>query len=197
MSGATQRVGPHWVLSHWWYAGRGGFCIAAAVSSLIVAAGVGVLYLSGHARLELVPLESRRASLREQNSVQPNASIAAASIAAQQPNFTEGLPSSLSGSSALDIIQSAADRATVVVASAQLQESASTTERLGRAELSIATRSTYANAKRWIAEVMERKPAATVSRLQLQRAEGSTDIEARVTFVLSSRPLERPSSERP
>jgi Type II secretion system (T2SS), protein M subtype b len=94
------------------------------------------------------------------------------------------------------VVQGAAERAAVAVESVQVQELAATPERLGRLELSINARGSYANLKRWLAEMTERLPASTVLRLQMQRPDGAADVEARFTLVVWSQPLNASLVER-
>lgn len=132
------------------------------------------------------------AQLSDMQSAQRAAPPAAATSAT---DFTANLPPATSPAPALAVVQSAAASASVTVEAAQVQEFAASIERLGRAELSLTARGSYANLKRWMAEVTERVPASTLSRLQLQRAEGAADVEARLTVVVWSRPAV-PGAER-
>lgn len=86
------------------------------------------------------------------------------------------------------VVQDAAHRSGVSIESTQMHESAPTGERLGRGDLIIAARGPYSALKRSLAEILDRAPAATVSQLQMQRAVGAADLEARVTLRVWSRP---------
>jgi Type II secretion system (T2SS), protein M subtype b len=105
-------------------------------------------------------------------------------------DFTANLPATVAPAIALDVVQGAATRAAVAVETVLVQEYAPSPERLGRTELAVTARGSYANLKRWLAELTERLPATTVSRLQLQRgADAAADIEARLTLVAWSQPV--------
>jgi Type II secretion system (T2SS), protein M subtype b len=179
-----------WAFDRWWH-GVGAITTATALgfASLILAAWAG--HGTMLARATRTGLEAQVATLRVGAPLVPIA--AAAPLAA---DFSADLPATTAPASALEVVQGAAARAAVVVASVQLQELAASPERFGRIELSIQARGGYANLKPWLAEVIERVPASTVLRLQMQRAEGAADIEARFTLVVWSRPLATAALER-
>jgi HAMP domain-containing protein len=170
-----------WAVSRWWH-GPGAFTTALVLSVAALLLAAWAWRGAAQARTARTEVETQLARLRAERPVAFTATHASAS------DFTATLPVTASPALALEVVQSAALRATMRVGSAQVQEFAASTERLGRVELALTARGAYANVKRWMAEVTERVPASTVSRLQLQSMEGGAEVEARLTLVVWSQP---------
>jgi Type II secretion system (T2SS), protein M subtype b len=170
-----------WAVSRWWH-GPGAFTTALVLSVVALTLVAWAWHGAAQARAARTEVETQLAGLRAERAAAPAGTGASAS------DFTAALPVTASPALALEVVQSAALRATVRVESAQVQEFAASPERLGRVELALTARGAYANVKRWMAEVTERVPASTVSRLQLQRTEGAPEVEARLTLVVLSQP---------
>jgi Type II secretion system (T2SS), protein M subtype b len=171
-----------WTVSRWWH-GPGALTVSAVcgVASLVLAGWTW--QAAAEARATRAGLESQLVALRhEQPAVLPLVNTSTA-------DFTAHLPATVAPAIALNVVQGAATRAAVMVEAVQVQEYAPSPERLGRTELAMTVRGSYANLKRWLAELTARLPASTVSRLQLQRsADAAADIEARLTLVAWSQP---------
>jgi Type II secretion system (T2SS), protein M subtype b len=177
-----------WAVSRWWH-GAGAFTTAVVLSF----ASLTLLAWAWHGAIEARAVRTEAETQLER--LRNERPVAFAATGASASDFTATLPVAASPVLALEVVQSAASRASVRVESAQVQEFSASTERLGRVELALNARGAYANVKRWLAEVTERVPASTVSRLQLQRTEGGPEVEARLTFVVWSQPT-TVSSER-
>lgn len=183
------RAASVWVIRRWWHA-SGAVQMAIAGS----AAALTTVAFAFHASIQ-----TRNATLLLEQQLHAMGSMSAATSAPSAPastaDFTVRLPPTPSASTALEIVQDAASRAAVSVVSEQVQETSPNAERLGRAELAIVVRGSYANVKLWLAEVLQRQRGATVSRLQLQRVDGTPDLEARLSLVLWSQAA-RAAAER-
>jgi hypothetical protein len=177
---STTRATSVWVLRRWWH-GSGAVQMAIAVSAAALTAVAFAFHASMQTRNTTLLLEEQLHAMHSMS-----AAASASSVPASTADFTMRLPATSTASSALEIVQGAAGRAAVSVVSEQVQETPHSVERLGRAELAIVVRGSYANLKLWLAEVLQRQPGATVSRLQLQRVDGTTDVEARLSLVLWS-----------
>jgi hypothetical protein len=164
--------------------------MAIASSAVALTTVAFAFYASVQTRNATLLLEQQLPAMGSMSAAAP-----ASSVPASTADFTVRLPPTPSASTALEIVQDAASRATVSVISGQVQETPPTAERLGRAELAIVVRGSYANLKLWLAEVLQRQQGATVSRLQLQRVDGTTDVEARLSLVLWSQAA-RAAAER-
>jgi hypothetical protein len=170
-----------WALNCWW---RGSGAVATAAL-----AGIATLIAAVWAGHSAVQARATRAGLAVQlAALRAEASAAGTVASPPAADFTAELPATVSPAAALEVIQGAAARLAVRVESVQVQEVSASPERLGRAELAITARAGYADLKRWLAEMTERLPASTVSRLQMQLVEGTAQVEARLTLVVWSRP---------
>jgi hypothetical protein len=177
-----------WSSSRWWN-GSGPLALATTLGVAACLAAAWMWQASQRARATQATLTAQLTDTQHAQRAAPPAAAASAA------DFTTDLPLAASPAQALAVVQSAAASASVTVDAVQVQGFAASTERLGRAELSLTARGSYANLKRWIGEVTERIPASTLSRLQLQRAEGAADVEARLTVMVWSRPAV-PGAER-
>jgi hypothetical protein len=171
-----------WTARRWWH-GPGALTVTAVcgVASLVLAGWAW--QAAGHARVTRATPESQLLALRNEPPAVPLA------VNTSTADFTAHLPATVAPTIALDVVQGAATRAAVAVQAVLVQEYAPSPERLGRTELAMTARGSYANLKRWLAELTERVPASTVSRLQLQRGvDAAADIEARLMLVVWSQP---------
>jgi Type II secretion system (T2SS), protein M subtype b len=173
----------HWAIERWWH--------GPGARHAAVVAGVAAALLTAWAWQGAVQERSARTALESRLAAPPGAAPPMLTARVTEPvaDFTTTLPASISPAQALEVVQSAAARAKVVIDAIQVQEAAPTVQRLGRAEVSITARGSYADLKRWLAEATDRLPAATVSRLQMLRADSAAEVEARLVLVVWARPV--------
>ncbi len=172
-----------WTCSRWWHHGG-----AATLAMLGAAMALLLGSIFGMAALRTwQALQDKREQIGLRTSVDD---VRVHPPESSPIDFTIGLPRMQASlvPRAMTVVQDAAQRAGVAIESMQVKESAPTVERLGSGELNIVARGSYAALKRWLAEIVDRVPASTVPRLQLQRAAGVPDLEARITLRAWSRP---------
>lgn len=166
-----------WALRAGWH--QGSLRTGLAVSALALSAGACMLAGAWY-----------RSTQREESALQAQWARSAGTalpVTATDENpgrdFTASLGAVQASEHLVAVIQSAAARARVTLASVQVQEQATTPDRLGRTELPLVLRGRYPAIKRCLAEILDRIPHTTVARLQWQRVEGVAESEARVQLV--------------
>lgn len=82
----------------------------------------------------------------------------------------------------------------VSLASVSTTRTEATPQSLGRLDLTITLRGSYANLKQVIAETLDRFPAAVLQQLAFRRAAPGTDLEAQVRLTLLSTPAPQSSA---
>jgi hypothetical protein len=171
----------HWWLQDRWHQGRlrlwAGLAAATLGAVACLAAGAALLNAHGKEAATQSELASRRA-----------VALPSATAMAETRDFTAKLRASHSPDGIVEVIQSAAARAGVTLASVQVQEHVGAPDRLGRIELPMTLQGPYPAIKRCITETLDRLSSATVARLQWQRLEGTAETEARVQLVVWSAP---------
>jgi hypothetical protein len=178
---AVRRI--RWVVARWWH-GPGARMSVWVLGLCAALAAVAAWHAALQAGAERDAVASEVAVLRSQ----PPAPAAVSKADARAGDFTATLPAKASAAQALEVLQSAAARTQVAVESVQVQDMPATEERLGRVELVVTARGSYADLKRWLAEVTERVPGSTIARLQLQRQEGTPQVQAQLVVVAWSQP---------
>lgn len=157
----------------WWCWG----VVSALTGAMVV--GATVMHDKVQERLTRVNSQIEAASAKMQQSVAVPAPVA---------DFTQsmGLPPS-----AVRVVQelkqaSAAANATLV--STQSQEHPPAVDRLGKLELTVVLKGSYASDKQVLALVVERFPFVSVSHLRLRKGQGPSDVEATATLVFWGAP---------
>jgi hypothetical protein len=171
-----------WAAGRWWHDGGGAAKVALAACVLPLLVLGWALHAARVARATQGALEDEWRASREALVV------TAVPDVPEKRDFAAFLPVHAGSAEALGIVNDAAQRSAVAITAQQVQVLAPTPERLGRTELAIVTRGSYAAVKQWLGEVTDRLPASTLARLQLQRAEGMPELEAHATVVVWSRP---------
>jgi hypothetical protein len=171
-----------WSLRSEWHNGslRAWTAVAAIIVLALVCVLTGLWYRSAH-REESV-IQERLA--HGTGAVPPTATA----VAGPARDFTATLDAAQPAVRWVEVIQGAAARAGLTLTSVQVQEQASTPDRLGRTEMPVVLQGPYPAIKRCLAEILNRIPHSTVARLHWQRAEGAVDTEARLHLVVWSAP---------
>ena len=179
-----------WATRGWWFR-----CGARQMAALGVVLTLAPFVCAGYALMESVRRKPPALSTINDVTSTREPVTESPSQAAPLRDFTARLPGVVDSSVAFSVVQSAAQRAEVAVTSVQTQEALPTSERLGRVELSVTLRGEYAAVKQWLTEVATRLGSLTLSRMQLQRVEGTSGIEARVIITVWSQAAANAPSE--
>lgn len=172
-----------WTLRSHWHTGslRAWAAVAALVLSTLACVLAGLWYRNA---------QRQEAIAQEQLSRTNRAALPIAVAPASTANdFTATLGLAPPPERLVNVIQGAAARAGVTMASVHVQERPAAPDRLGRTEVPIVLQGMYPAIKRCLAEILDRIPHATVARLQWQRMEGAADTEVRVQLVVWSAPV--------
>ena len=117
-------------------------------------------------------------------------------VAAAQPvpvigakDFALGLGEGPPIAAVLQELQRACARADVALASEQIRSRSPSPELLGRLELVVTLRGTYAGSKQVLKQVIDRFPTMTLQRLAVRRGASLADVEATATLSVWSAPL--------
>jgi hypothetical protein len=123
-----------------------------------------------------------RASLDRPNS-------SATRGASEYSDLSLRLPERARAESVVRDLQRAAAAASVTFVSLSAADRLATAQTLGRLELRVTLRGSYAGAKSVLAEVMARQPAAVVQRLAMRQVAEIAELETQVDLLLLMRPL--------
>jgi len=114
---------------------------------------------------------------------------ATGSASAPAGDYARRLPPSAPVEPVVDRLQRAGAAAGVTFGSFSATARPASEQALGRTELAVTLRGSYANLKPVLADVLQRFPALVLQHLTLRRGATGGDLEARIDVVLPTRPL--------
>lgn len=112
-----------------------------------------------------------------------------APIATRASDFTQRLGAELPVARVVEELRRSCERTGVVLVAVQIRERAASPEQLGRAELVVTLRGSYADSKHVLKDAIDRYSARlTVQRMRMRRLQSPADVETTVVLSLWSAP---------
>jgi Tfp pilus assembly protein PilO len=110
-------------------------------------------------------------------------------------DFVQTVPSVIEARPVLADIQRMASRTGISLAGVQVQPRAPAPESLGRLDLTLSLRGSYANVKQLSGDLLDRHPNMTLSHLTMRKTASPTDLETSIVLTLWGAPLATGSAD--
>ncbi len=160
---------------------RQGWLAAVGLLLVLLAVGLQLLWVDGlHARN--AALQAELAAKRQQQSQKPQA---ADDKAQRQAAFYATLPDATEAVEAIAVLNAAAARHKVALATAEYRVTRAGSGPLLRYQISVPLRADYVHLHAWLGEVMNALPNAALDELSLKRDDAAVDLlDARVRLTV-------------